>query len=203
MPKEVSRYLNDDDPIELTDEDDDVELIDSGSDTIESTQFRKTRSVSRRGRNAPEFELQRDFTTYIQSRYPRALATSSIAGVYLHKRTAQRCKESGLVRGFPDYMVFTTRYDPTIQRIYCALFIEFKAPGRKVVRGSAQEEKLDGLDQEGYCVRVINNYDNAIQTIDWYMALPMLPYSRPLTIQNPMNFRRRISMNRIDHPMNM
>lgn len=130
------------------------------------------KSKKKKKRETPEHDLQTEFTTYRRQKYPSIPAISSLSGVRLPKRLVGWYKDEGLEPGYPDYMIFVTKYDSDMDQYYSGLFIEFKAPGRKVRPNSDQAAILKKLHQQKYCVRVINDINIAKNTLDWYMKLP-------------------------------
>ena len=125
------------------------------------------REKKRGRRNKPEWELQVAFVNYLEKEMPNVLFCSSMAGVYLGKVRGANCHRAGYRKGFPDFYIYETKGH------YSGLFIEFKAKGRRVVKGSDQEMKLAQLGARGYCVRVIDTLESAIATVRWYMRLGM------------------------------
>lgn len=132
--------------------------------------FVNTYKAKSKKRKAPEFDIQSEFTTYLEETYPDAFFCSSLAGSYMSKATMGKGIAMGFRAGYPDFNVYEMKKNG--DQVYGGLFIEFKAPGKKVRPGSQQAICLKGLHERGYCVRVINNLQSAKNTVDWYLALP-------------------------------
>lgn len=77
-----------------------------------------------------------------------------------NKKEAYFMKLSGTKAGVPDLMF------PVAQHGYHGLFIEMKAGRNKTTPN--QDEWLDLLAKNGYCVRVCYGFDEARSIIDWY-----------------------------------
>jgi hypothetical protein len=147
-----------------------------------NTQY-KAKQKRKKARRTPEFDLQQAFVKHLETTYPKALFCCSIAGVHLSKAAAGKCRAMGLRPGFPDFYIYEPRFDPMNNRYYPGLWIEFKAPGKKVKKGSKQETILYMLHLRGYCVRVINTLESAKSTVRWYLSLRD-PSKKPLVIHD-------------------
>ena len=77
-----------------------------------------------------------------------------------NKMEAANLKRQGVKAGVPDLMF------PVALRGYHGLFIEMKAGKNKTTKN--QDEWLDLLAQNGYCVRVCYGFLEAMAIIDWY-----------------------------------
>lgn len=70
-------------------------------------------------------------------------------------------KAEGLRAGMPDVLI------PVPARGYGALWIEFKAPGKKMT--AAQKDKAHLLQKYGHRVLCLDNAQEAIEWTDWYL----------------------------------
>lgn len=116
-------------------------------------------------RKEPEHDLQCKFVKYLE-KYPQVNFCASIAGVPLGPRLGKKCKDKGLVKGYPDFYIYDMRGP------HGGLFIEFKSPFIKAKARKSQQVIIDQLKEKGYKVVVCNDFDDARKKFKEYMRLP-------------------------------
>lgn len=130
----------------------------------------------KRPRKYPESDLQRNIIKELGLRYPRirALTTATGAG---GKRSGKmikgkwvsiegkRLKAEGLTAGFPDLGIYLP------SGIYHGFFAELKAPGKKP--DPIQREKIALLQEQGYCVVVIDSMEKFWDALEGYFGIPL------------------------------
>lgn len=125
-------------------------------------------------RNYPEYEIQCAFENYLLTYHPNLLATASPMGVNLPVHKAVMLKRKGCRPTYPDHMAFLRKVDK-LGNIYGALFIEFKAYGKRVIKKSDQAKTILELAHIGYFVRIVDSVESAIETLETYLALDDAP----------------------------
>lgn len=78
----------------------------------------------------------------------------------------QRRKAEGMVPGICDYFL------PCARRGYHGYFLELKAPGKMNEVRSGQLDFIRFVESEGYLANVFDNYDDVINSLEWYLSEP-------------------------------
>jgi hypothetical protein len=139
-------------------------------------------------RKYTENKLQSDVVNYIKRTYPNALYNSSFAGMCASSIVqAVMAKNRGCRKGFPDFELIESTNDHLSQKEgkgkrFKGLFIEFKSDGLNIKKPKPNS-KLDletnypqyywlkELKRRGYCIAVVNNYEQGCNVIDKYISL--------------------------------
>lgn len=125
-------------------------------------------------RNYDEYEIQCQFEEYLLSNHPKILAEASPLGVDLPIQKATMLKRKGCRASYPDHKVYVRKKNGC-GNIYGMAFFEFKAPGKRVVKGGDQEQTLLALVRAGFFVRVVDSLESAIESLEAYLALEDAP----------------------------
>lgn len=103
---------------------------------------------------------------YLSVRYPKALFTSSVAGVKVKLFTMMALKRAGYKKGTPDLMIFEPRNG------FHGLFIEMKtaktAFSEKGKTSPEQKQWQQDLTDRGYSAHICYGFEEAQAVIDDY-----------------------------------
>lgn len=120
--------------------------------------------------NHPESDLQQQVIQWCQyntSKYPELeFIHHSPNGGKRNVREAARFKREGVKAGFPDLILPASRHNKH------GLFIELKAPGGVPEKKLTKDQKKwrTFLLNENYAHFCINNFEKAIELIEWYLG---------------------------------
>jgi len=121
------------------------------------------KSTKRKSKNnQPEYELQKAVCKYLDLKYKPVFYNGSAGGMRTYLSVAKRMKATGYKSGFPDIFL----YEPKGE--YSGLAIELKVKGNYASEN--QKKVLLILNQKGYQTAVCTGLDDAIKTIDEYLA---------------------------------
>ena len=110
----------------------------------------------------PEADLQKKVVKYIMKFYGDIIVMNAPLGelqTSIHRRA--EAKRMGYVAGIPDLMIFNQTL------AYNGLAIELKIGSNTT--SPAQDEFIDKLREQHWCVHVVYNYDVCCEVIDQYM----------------------------------
>lgn len=108
-----------------------------------------------------EYHIQVAVVQWLHCQYPRALFTTSPAGLKLPIGAAMKMKRMGYRSGTPDLMIFEPK------REWHGLFIELKTDDG--VTSDRQHQFRTELIERGYCSIVCFGFDHAVKTIREYL----------------------------------
>ncbi len=114
---------------------------------------------------------------YMRLQYPSVIFSSDHSGIRVSQGLANKVKKLHSENGIPDLTIYEPRGG------YYGLCIELKATGNSPFRKTGmlrnnehlrkQWKMLMRLDLKGYCSGFCTGFDEAKNTIDWYMSLPI------------------------------
>tara|TARA_R100001163_G_scaffold13569_3_gene12586 strand:+ start:85 stop:486 length:402 start_codon:yes stop_codon:yes gene_type:complete len=117
-------------------------------------------------RKQNEHELQKAVIKYMKLQHPSIFINGSLGGIYIkHHSQRRKGKEGGFRKGFPDLFI----YEPRIVQgtIKHGLAVELKVKGNYATE--SQKSTLKELNQKGFEALVCTGFDQAIETIEWYI----------------------------------
>jgi hypothetical protein len=117
-------------------------------------------------RKQNEHELQKAVIKYMKLQHSSIFINGSLGGIYIkHHSQRRKGKEGGFRKGFPDLFI----YEPRIiqGRIRHGLAVELKVKGNYPTE--AQKTTLNELSKRGFEAHVCTGFDQAIETIEWYI----------------------------------
>ena len=123
-------------------------------------------------RKQTEHELQKSIIKYMKLQHPSIFINGSLGGIYIkHHSQRLKGKMAGYRKGFPDLFI----YEPRIihGKIRHGLAVELKVKGNYTTE--SQKVVLNKLDSSGYVSMVCTGFDQAIETIEWYINCT-IPY---------------------------
>ena len=106
--------------------------------------------------------MQKAVCKYLDLKYKPVFYNGSAGGMRTYLSVAKRMKATGYKSGFPDIFL----YEPKGE--YSGLAIELKVKGNYASEN--QKKVLLILNQKGYQTAVCTGLDDAIKTIDEYLA---------------------------------
>ena len=117
-------------------------------------------------RKQTEHELQKSIIKYMKLQHPSIFINGSLGGIYIkHHSQRLKGKMAGYRKGFPDLFI----YEPRIVdgKIKHGLAVELKVKGNYPT--DTQRRTLNELSERGFEAHVCTGFDQAIETIEWYI----------------------------------
>jgi hypothetical protein len=103
---------------------------------------------------------------YMRLQYPSIIFSSDHSGIRVSQGLANKVKKLHSENGIPDLTIYEPRGG------YYGLCIELKATGNSPFRKTGMLRDNEHL-RKGYLAGFCTGFDEAKQTIDWYMSLPI------------------------------
>lgn len=117
-------------------------------------------------RKQSEQELQKAVIKYMKLQHPSIFINGSMGGIYIkHQSQRMKAKLCGYRKGFPDLFIYESRIvQGTIKH---GLAVELKVKGNYPT--DTQRRTLKDLNEKGFEALVCTGFDQAIETIEWYL----------------------------------
>lgn len=122
-----------------------------------------------------EDKLQVACVKYVRYKYPKVLINAHLTGVKLPIGLATKCKTMGSLKSITDIEILEPRGE------YHGCFIELKAEGVRTHKKNGlpatdhiaeQLDMIGKLQARGYYADIAVGFDDFIQKVDSYLALP-------------------------------
>lgn len=141
-------------------------------DRISLQHYRELAVKPKKERRQEEFEHQATVFSILdleanRRRYPfLKFIYASSDGADKDKRARDRARVSGMRRGVPDICI------PFRRRGYAGAYIENKSAGGRLSR--EQEEFIEHLRKEGFCVKICYSADEQLKFLEWYLGIEIV-----------------------------
>jgi len=116
--------------------------------------------------NRKEQQIQIECVSWLRLHHPGILHTQ-VNNNSSSPAAGRRNKAMGCVKGFPDFLILHQSGG------HCGIAVEFKAPGEKP--RPEQQEILDRLQEQGFCVCVVSSFLGFKAIIENYLEVQTEP----------------------------